>query len=186
MKSMLRLPVSFLAVVLLLASSSAHAVKKCPSLQEILDQYIRAESPRGPKEWVQRLTQQLKGQAKWTAFMKASEKEFSSENVHFLVAVDTYQQDFSLLKAAEQLNLANAIYDKFIGPDTMNLAAPVFNTLKQWKVTSPQVATKDTFKLAYMGARSNAEDTYARFVIDVQNNGLGKDLSYKNCIKPKP
>ena len=182
MKSMLRLSASFLAVVLLLAPSSAHAVKKCPSLQEILDQYIRAESPNGPKEWVQRLGQLLKGRAKWDGFMKTSEKEMSSENVHFLVAVNTYRQDFGLLKAAEQLNLANAIYDRFIGPVALNLGAPIYNTLKQWKVKSPQVATKDTFKLAYDEAMNNAVDTHTRFVSDVHDNGLGKDLSYKNCI----
>lgn len=172
---------AIVAIVLLLAPSSAHAVKKCPTLEEILDQYVSTESPRGIKEWAQRMVQLMKSRAKWDGFMKASAKEFSTENVYFLVAVDTYQQDFGLLKPTEQLDLANAIYDRFIGPQAVNVAGTISKSLKQWKATRPQAATKDTFKRAYIDVMDNAVDTHSRFVVDVQENGLGKDLSYKNC-----
>ena len=180
MNSILRLSSSFLAALLLLAPSSAHAVRKCPTMQEILDQYVRAESPRGIKEWAQRMVKLMKSRAKWDGYLNFSEKEFSSENVQFLVAVRTYQEDFSGLKPSERLDLANAIYDKFIGSGELNLGVTL-EPMHEWKATKPQSALKDTFDKAYLDIMLLFSYTYSRFRLEIQKNGLGNDKTYKGC-----
>lgn len=180
MRAMLRF-FAIVAAVLLLAPSSAHAVKNCPTLQEILDQYVRAESPRGIKEWATRMVQLMKSRAKWDGFLNFSAKEFSSENIHLLVAIRTYEQEFDVLNPSERLTLANLIYDTFIAKHDVNLDSTTFDTLGAWRIQKVQSVTKSVFQRAHLDVLNNCNDTYARFKAEVKTNGLGKDKSYINC-----
>ena len=181
MNSILRLSSSFLAALLLLAPSRAHAVRNCPTLREILDQYVHTKSPQGIKVWGQRLNYLINSRAKFDGFLNFSEKEFSSENIHFFVAVRTYRLEYDVLKSSERLALADFIYDKFLTSEIVNLSGSVKDTLKVWRTRKTQSVTQDLFNDAEWDVIQLCNDTLARFQAEVRTNGLGNDKTYKNC-----